>query len=590
MGAGSPKSNVLIIWIDKKVNNNENKDYQKELKKFDDFGFECFDNLEEGIKYIKEIKFKKTLIITSGSIYPELFKKFHDIINEITIIPKIFIFTSNANSFKSRNKDSYSIDDPFYYRGGVFDDIKPLKESILSSVSLSDKYNEIIKEDDNKYLKDERFSFEIISSKEELILPINYNNNMKSISTKEIKNFNKKILNDNKEIPIINKLFGPLDEGGKIPDSIMTKYWLRAYSAGTKFNDNMNKALLNNNYNDYLPMIIKLYKSVDEGYISTDNSTLYKGIIASKTYIEPLLNNKKNNNLPKGILYGGSFSSFYKDKSLALKFKNENESILKGEYIFILLILEETSNLRLIKNHASIKDISIFDSDKEIIFFPFSCFGIKNIEKKNNEEYIITLCYLDKYKQLFNNTEDNNFKDVPKTDFSELIFNSGIIDIEKIIMPDWFNCPNQTNDENIEKNNDLTVGSNYTFRMVEGINLYSSTASTDFMNNMNINDYFPNFIVLQSIEDNNLLTNVKNICISVLKYMQNNSINYANNYYSNDLINLRDFIQSQLVNFIGGQWYVNVNSQLLNYFENIQNNSVMVFQYNDIFIHISQIN
>ena len=367
----------------------------------DDFEFKCFDSVEEGIKIIKKIKFKKTLIITSGSLYSELYKKLQGIINEISIIPKIFIFTSNAQSFISRNKESFSSSDLFYYRGGVFEEINPLKDSILSCISLSDKNNEEIEEDDNKYLKDERFSFEIINNKEELILPIYFINYLKYISTEEIKTFNKKIYDDNKDIPIIRKLFYSLIEGGDIPDNLLAKYWLRAYLAGTNFNDNMNKDLLNKKYKEYLPMIIKLYKSVENGQILTDNSTLYKGIIASKTYIEPLLNNKKDINLPKGILYGASFFSFFKDESLALKLKKINESILGSEYIFILLILEETSNLRLIKNNANIKDISFFDSDKEIIFFPFSYFEIKKIESKNEKEYTITLGYLHKYQKLF---------------------------------------------------------------------------------------------------------------------------------------------------------------------------------------------
>ena len=94
----------------------------------------------------------------------------------------------------------------------------------------------------------------------------------------------------------------------------MAKYWLRAYLAGTNFNDNMNKDLLNKKYKEYLPMIIKLYKSVENGQILTDNSTLYKGIIASKTYIEPLLNNKKDINLPKAFYMELLFSLFLKMK------------------------------------------------------------------------------------------------------------------------------------------------------------------------------------------------------------------------------------------------------------------------------------
>ena len=105
MGTSNSKRNVFIVWIDKKVNNNENKDYQKDFKKCDDFQFYCFDNVEEGIKCLLDIKFKKTIIITSGSLYQHFYKKFQGIINQITIIPKIFIFTSNANNFISMYKD-----------------------------------------------------------------------------------------------------------------------------------------------------------------------------------------------------------------------------------------------------------------------------------------------------------------------------------------------------------------------------------------------------------------------------------------------------------------------------------------------------
>ena len=547
MGTSNSKRNVFIVWIDKKVNNNENKDYQKDFKKCDDFQFYCFDNVEEGIKCLLDIKFKKTIIITSGSLYQHFYKKFQGIINQITIIPKIFIFTSNANNFISMYKDSLPINDPFYNSGGIFDDIKPLKESILSSITLNDKNNEIINEDENIYLREERFSFELITDKNQLILPLYYSQNLKTISNEEIKNFNKKIMDGNHNNSTIKNLLSLLGDEENVPMSIVVKYWLRAYSSDTNYRDYINKELLNKNYKDYLPMIVKLYEEVDGGNIPVENSQLYKGIIASKSYIQPLLDNKKKKGLPRGFLYGGTFFSFYKEKSLALKIKEKNESLINEDFVFILLILEETNNLN-IKNNANIKDIY---SDKETVFFPFSCFEIKTTEEKNKNEYIFYLCHLDKNKRLFNNGEEHNFKDAIKTEFSELIFDSGIIDTNKIITPDWFksipNTESNTNNNSINliPNRFNLNESNYTARMSANINVYNS-GSTEFMscmdntyNQNNIYDTFPGFSVLQSIEDSDLLSKVRTICINTI-------IQINNNYYNNAVFNLRDLIQCQL--------------------------------------------
>ena len=81
-----------------------------------------------------------------------------------------------------------------------------------------------------------------------------------------------------------------------------------------------------------------------------------------------------------------------------------------------------------VKNNTIIKkELSYFEDDKEILFFPFSCFEIKSIKKNNEKEYTITLNYLDKYTDLFNHEETRTFRDVPENEFSKLIFDSNII-------------------------------------------------------------------------------------------------------------------------------------------------------------------
>ena len=85
-----------LIWIDTKIDNEENSYYQKSLKKLP-FNLFPFKNLDEGLKKIKEFKFEKITIIISGS----LFEKFIDLIKKektkISCVLDIIIFTSKGH-------------------------------------------------------------------------------------------------------------------------------------------------------------------------------------------------------------------------------------------------------------------------------------------------------------------------------------------------------------------------------------------------------------------------------------------------------------------------------------------------------------
>ena len=87
----SQTNKTLIAWIDSKVNSPENKIYQKELESHKQIGLECFTSVEEGIKLLKKKKFQNTIIITSGSIFPQFYKEFSKCTEQICLIPKIII-------------------------------------------------------------------------------------------------------------------------------------------------------------------------------------------------------------------------------------------------------------------------------------------------------------------------------------------------------------------------------------------------------------------------------------------------------------------------------------------------------------------
>jgi len=207
----------------------------------------------------------------------------------------------------------------------------------------------------------------------------------------------------------------------------------------------MNQDLVEGRFNQYSPFILKLYDSVEKCIFPIEKSKLYKGIILPESDLDDFLQRfrpkVKDTDLPPAILYSASFFSFYKDEKTVKKFRETKGDNMRSE-IFIWSILEGTDNFRFIKNQACIeKEISYYESDDEVLFFPFSCFEIKKFEKKENTEkdYIITLNYLDSYSNLFNPEERRTFINVTKNDYSKMVFDSGLINPSLIEMPPWLN-------------------------------------------------------------------------------------------------------------------------------------------------------
>ena len=159
---GNNQNKTLIIWIDKDINNKENEKYQEILEKYDKIKLKCYEQLDKGIELIKETKFQKTIIITSGRIFPDFYKEFKANLKEINIIPHIIIFTSNIKKYKERNEKSLLIKEPFYNNGGIVDSIEKLQEIVEKVMNNNDSDFDRIDED---RFQDEKFKFEFINNK-----------------------------------------------------------------------------------------------------------------------------------------------------------------------------------------------------------------------------------------------------------------------------------------------------------------------------------------------------------------------------------------------------------------------------------------
>ena len=113
--------------------------------------------------------------------------------------------------------------------------------------------------------------------------------------------------------------------------------------------------------------------------------------------------------------------------------QNNNKNLAK-----VLYIVEHDNNIdHSLATHGDIEKISFFPSEKEVLFFPFSCFEIKDIKKVmvNGENiFEIQLLYLGKYLKEIE--KDNIIKEkgdlIPDSEFKKQIIEYGLIKHEKI--------------------------------------------------------------------------------------------------------------------------------------------------------------
>ena len=96
---------------------------------------------------------------------------------------------------------------------------------------------------------------------------------------------------------------------------------------------------------------------------------------------------EKSNKKEEAIVYTHSFKSFFPDENKVMNYATKQSIFFNLEYD------KDIIN----KSNADLTDISYFPGEKEILFFPFSSFLIKEI-KKENGRFIIDLKYLGIYQ------------------------------------------------------------------------------------------------------------------------------------------------------------------------------------------------
>ena len=420
-------SSRKLIWIDVNCDKTANKQF---LEKIRSKGFEVFayNSIENGIKKVCEYKFEIINIIIRGTMFDDFINSIKTQKKNISCTMKIIVFTSskNKNLVKELSQNDADISSGLLFT----------TKNIFTCYYEVEKFLEHTNTPEEDEIGEE--VFEKIENYEQLILPIYYMDLIKPITREEIRNFNQYLINTYGGE--MGELISQLEGNPGMPSEIICKYWVKAYTYQTNFYKTMKKKLQQKKGEFFVPYIKMMYEGIKNGaFKSISNVKIYRGTRISNREIEKIeecLELSKNNNnnidandsLPKIILYMKPFQSFTLKKEVAMNFMNR-ESPKENEKKVIFVVGENSENFsEELFSNAYIKDYSRYPPEEEVLFFPFSCFGIKEVTQEN-DHLEISLEYLGKYKPVIEKKKplEKLFEDIPLTQFSKDITDFGLI-------------------------------------------------------------------------------------------------------------------------------------------------------------------
>ena len=406
-------SNGVLVWMDENYNNIENSSYLELLKTNKNLISVCFDNVDDAFKYIiHNHKFREIFILSSGRLYPNLYLKLNENLNIITFLPISCIFTSfNLSKEIVVNKNKFKdIKSSFYNKGGV-------KTNFINCVKFfseySQFYNSNLKNIYNKEINksyDGCLTFEQIYSKNQLVLPFLYNEYMENeinfIPNNEIISLEKYIQNNFKNKKI-QDLILPMLYVKDFPREIVSKFFIRMYTEQTSFFSELNKSLMKKE-NLFDTYVKAMYEGLYIGSLHrSEDEILYRGTRMLRNEIDNMRisfehwKKIKDKKLPQFLLYSRTFLSFTKAQEKIKYFLKQTDDNFYG----IVFILKNNSTIsKKYSSNADIEKLSKFPNEKEVLFFPYTTFCLKNIysQKYDNKNCVfIELDYLGQYEYIF---------------------------------------------------------------------------------------------------------------------------------------------------------------------------------------------
>jgi len=384
------KINLIIIDIDDNnfaiLTNNLEENYN--LNRFKD--------IETAFEYlIKLIKFIETFIILNEELRPKFIEKMKENLKILQTIPKIFVLNHNEKESNIFEKD-FNI----FGKMNAYQMKKYLSELFSKRIKLINEKKEnrmVWKKEKNEKLF---FCFEYNAK----YLYKIYRKIMENISNEKIEEYNEFLFNNYSENTFNEELFQIYDMHN-IPIELLSKYYIKLYSNGDDIYTNMKYDLMtkkNGFDSPFIPFVKIIYNAMKkEAFNLSCQNKLYCSIelgVHEKEIIKKLLD--RGNNIPLSkLIFSKRFLSFSEDLDTALKFKK-----LKSYNTLLELDINYDKNEKL-ATYSNIQKFSKHKEEKEILFFPFSAFTIKDFKEKENE-YIIKLSYQNIINEVNNYCED----------------------------------------------------------------------------------------------------------------------------------------------------------------------------------------
>ena len=374
--------------------------------------FFSFKNLQNAFDELSKINFEIIFVVLRGNLYQDYFSILNNVKYRLTCLPISIIYTSN-NSINLNSKNFYGFIGTITSREKLILFIRDFINSVNSKIKLNPRTGVTI--DYNNTL-----TFEKIKGIDDLIIP-SLHDLFKKIEGKEniindedIYKFNNILVNNHFD-DSISEMIVPLNDVKNIPLEIATKFWIRYYTSESSFYSYMNTQLMKNQPENYDIFIRAMYKGIENKYLQSEyNVRLYRCQLISKAEIDIL---EKKSLI---LVYSRAFLSFSKDKDRAINFlKNGNNYLIPVMFIVNTINLEEAFS-----SNAEIEQYSIYDYEKEVLFFPFSSFivdeKIKTQIIDGIETKIINLNYLGKYRKeierKINTLDENKIKELLSRD------------------------------------------------------------------------------------------------------------------------------------------------------------------------------
>ena len=510
--------NNNVIWLDPNIDIIENSEKLK--LKLDSLNIKIIKNLNEAINHLKKTKFKQIKLILTEEIYSKFVQKYKEnLVNMnfslIVYIYKIteegkIIFNNNYNSNNNNNNINYinnndnkeytTYEEILFEFGGIINDLDEL-ENILKLGKDILEYEETKKDTFDIPVQ---LTFEFIDNKTKLLLPLSFKSLIDKAANDNMIEYTNTIFDVYSHNSDIRKLLNDIQSFNNITIENLSKYYAKFYTIESGFYRDINESLRLNNVEKFLTFIRTLYEGVRLKALplACDN-VLYRGTKISKLEIEKINDNIKNKieNLPGLIAFSKPFLSFTKEREVATRFISPNYN---NNLTNVLFVLEKDNDVGYnLSTHCDLENLSFFPGEKEVLFFPFSSFEIKDIkeiELGGEEGYEIRLLYLGKYlKDIENDPNiimDEN--DIPDSEFKKQLIDFGLIKKEKIekmnpkeLIKKFKKFENAINNNTINSiKGEINIDSNNTNKNIQIINSfenYQRTRNVELNENDNIN-------------------------------------------------------------------------------------------------------